>query len=125
MAGDSPTLPPELEQHIFELAAISRPACIPTLMLVARRVKHWVEPLLYRTVVIGFQPIPDLPGGGNPYAFADMVRTSSLALLRDKTRNLMLCGNSTEETQTYLALFPRIQNLWLTSDWAPATGREI
>ncbi|KAF7340534.1 hypothetical protein MSAN_02124900 [Mycena sanguinolenta] len=48
----SPHLPPELERTIFELAAISRPSSIPTLMLIAHRVKQWVEPLLYRVSFI-------------------------------------------------------------------------
>jgi hypothetical protein len=33
--------PLDLERHIFEMAALSRPAGIPTLMLVAWRVKSW------------------------------------------------------------------------------------
>jgi hypothetical protein len=37
----SPILPPELEREIFEICAISRPASIPNLMLVAQRVKEW------------------------------------------------------------------------------------
>jgi hypothetical protein len=33
--------PLELEQRIFELAALSRPVCIPNLIRVAWRVKNW------------------------------------------------------------------------------------
>ncbi|KAJ6465619.1 hypothetical protein C8R47DRAFT_1326428 [Mycena vitilis] len=51
-----PMLPPELEQLIFEFAALSRPVTIPKLMLVANRVHDWVEPLLYRVICI-----PDAP----------------------------------------------------------------
>ncbi|KAJ6505111.1 hypothetical protein C8R45DRAFT_544408 [Mycena sanguinolenta] len=47
-----PTLPPELERRIFEIAALACPVRIPTLMLVARRVKFLVEPLLYRVVFL-------------------------------------------------------------------------
>ncbi|KAJ6505189.1 hypothetical protein C8R45DRAFT_1209033 [Mycena sanguinolenta] len=47
-----PRLPPELERRIFEIAALARPTRIPTLMLVAQRVKFWVEPLLYRVVFL-------------------------------------------------------------------------
>ncbi|KAJ7914160.1 hypothetical protein B0H13DRAFT_1873233 [Mycena leptocephala] len=105
---------PELERHIFELFALSRPASIPNLMLVAWRVKHWVEPLLYHTLVIGFDPIPDLPRC-RADTVADIARTKSPAFLRDSTRNLMLNCNTTEETHTYLPLFPRIENLWFAS----------
>ncbi|KAJ6505084.1 hypothetical protein C8R45DRAFT_544196 [Mycena sanguinolenta] len=45
-------LPPELERRIFEIAALACPVRIPTLMLVAGRVKFWVEPLLYRVVYL-------------------------------------------------------------------------
>ncbi|KAJ7091689.1 hypothetical protein C8R44DRAFT_412011 [Mycena epipterygia] len=47
-----PALPPELEREIFETCALSRPSEIPKLLLVSPRVKEWVEPLLYRTLVV-------------------------------------------------------------------------
>ncbi|KAJ6453710.1 hypothetical protein C8R45DRAFT_630365 [Mycena sanguinolenta] len=43
-------LPFELERVIFETAAREWPPMIPTTMLVAWRVKHWIERLLYRIV---------------------------------------------------------------------------
>ncbi|KAJ7628226.1 hypothetical protein DFH06DRAFT_1226555 [Mycena polygramma] len=49
-------LPPELEQLIFEIAALSRPVTIPRLMLVAQRVRAWVEPLLYRVICVSDTP---------------------------------------------------------------------
>ncbi|KAJ7445066.1 hypothetical protein FB451DRAFT_1568205 [Mycena latifolia] len=45
-----PRLPPDLAREILEICALSRPVIIPRLMLVAWRVKNWVEPLLYRIV---------------------------------------------------------------------------
>ncbi|KAF7341891.1 hypothetical protein MSAN_02044700 [Mycena sanguinolenta] len=51
-----PHLPPELECRIFEIAALARPTRIPNLMLVARRVKYWVEPLLYRVLFLASEP---------------------------------------------------------------------
>ncbi|KAJ7445105.1 hypothetical protein FB451DRAFT_1293379 [Mycena latifolia] len=47
-----PRLPPDLEREIFEICALARPVTIPGLMLVAWRVKKWVEPLLFRIVCI-------------------------------------------------------------------------
>ncbi|KAJ6550003.1 hypothetical protein B0H19DRAFT_1378707 [Mycena capillaripes] len=47
-----PRLPFELERVIFEIAALSRPTTIPKLILVARRVKQWIEPLLYRVIFL-------------------------------------------------------------------------
>ncbi|KAJ7445081.1 hypothetical protein FB451DRAFT_1293313 [Mycena latifolia] len=49
-------LPPDLEREIFEICGLSRPVTIPKLMLVAWRVKDWVEPLLYRLVCMTDKP---------------------------------------------------------------------
>ncbi|KAH7926042.1 hypothetical protein BV22DRAFT_389412 [Leucogyrophana mollusca] len=43
-------LPEDLERTIFGLAARDHPECAPTLTLVARRVKAWIEPIIYATV---------------------------------------------------------------------------
>ncbi|KAF7342735.1 hypothetical protein MSAN_01988600 [Mycena sanguinolenta] len=60
--NNQPHLPPELERAIFELAAIARPICIPSLMLVARRTKEWLEPLLYRVIFVSESIIDDMHG---------------------------------------------------------------
>ncbi|KAJ7075698.1 hypothetical protein C8R43DRAFT_1054098 [Mycena crocata] len=55
-------LPLELERHIFETCARSQPICIPKLMLVAWRVKEWVEPLMYGTITLnGYESFVDYP----------------------------------------------------------------
>ncbi|KAJ7095067.1 hypothetical protein C8R44DRAFT_813875 [Mycena epipterygia] len=48
----APRLPPELERLVFESAALSHATDIPNLILVAWRIKNWVEPLLYRAVLV-------------------------------------------------------------------------
>ncbi|KAF8198875.1 hypothetical protein K438DRAFT_1823871 [Mycena galopus ATCC 62051] len=57
-----PIFPPELERAIFEFAARSCPTKIPTLMQTAWRVKHWVEPLLYRVIHISSTPARQMSG---------------------------------------------------------------
>ncbi|KAJ6564001.1 hypothetical protein B0H19DRAFT_1374572 [Mycena capillaripes] len=47
-----PRLPPDLERVIFEIAARARPSTIPKLMLIAWRVKDWLEPLMYRVIYL-------------------------------------------------------------------------
>ncbi|CAK5266550.1 unnamed protein product, partial [Mycena citricolor] len=54
-------LPEDVERYIFEIGAFSNPRSISTYMLVARRVKIWLEPLLYRTLVTGSEAIPAIP----------------------------------------------------------------
>ncbi|KAF7346629.1 Peptidylprolyl isomerase [Mycena sanguinolenta] len=60
-----PRFPPELERPIFEMAALAHRRTIPKLVLVAARVKQWVEPLLYQVIMLwpvdqdllGFPPL--------------------------------------------------------------------
>ncbi|KAJ6550049.1 hypothetical protein B0H19DRAFT_1160293 [Mycena capillaripes] len=49
--GDA-ILPPELERLIFEIAALESPKSMPALILVARRVQIWIEPLLYGVLAL-------------------------------------------------------------------------
>ncbi|KAF8643451.1 hypothetical protein AX16_009007 [Volvariella volvacea WC 439] len=52
-SASQPRLPPELERIIFELAARSRKsAALPVLMLVARRVRDWLRPMLFEVVAL-------------------------------------------------------------------------
>ncbi|KAJ7699102.1 hypothetical protein B0H16DRAFT_786499 [Mycena metata] len=67
--------PPDLERLIFEVTALSRPVWIPTLMLVAWRVKNWVEPLLYRIVFIRPQIRTLGPYGFPPLTTELLLRT--------------------------------------------------
>ncbi|KAJ7863129.1 hypothetical protein B0H14DRAFT_3862997 [Mycena olivaceomarginata] len=55
--GSPPIFPPELEREIFEIAVQSNTKIIPPLLLVARRVKTWLEPLLYPVIVFR-DPLP-------------------------------------------------------------------
>ncbi|KAJ7921028.1 hypothetical protein B0H13DRAFT_2318784 [Mycena leptocephala] len=51
-----PRFPRELERIIFEIAAHAHTTSIPTLLLAAVRVKDWLEPLLYRVVLVCATP---------------------------------------------------------------------
>ncbi|KAJ6514348.1 hypothetical protein C8R47DRAFT_1090993 [Mycena vitilis] len=51
LASTSPRLTLEQERLVFELAATDRPSIL-ALILVARRVREWVEPLLYSVLTI-------------------------------------------------------------------------
>ncbi|KAJ6545395.1 hypothetical protein B0H19DRAFT_1167567 [Mycena capillaripes] len=56
-----PNLPPELERQIFEIAALLYPEYIPALILVAQRVKTWIEPMLYGVLYLCRTPDPEKP----------------------------------------------------------------
>ncbi|KAJ6529745.1 hypothetical protein B0H19DRAFT_1274138 [Mycena capillaripes] len=119
-----PRLPSELERTIFEIAALSCPTDIPILMRAARRIKQWVEPLLYRVVFLthypsdhftakGFQIVPLgiflMKIATNPLGFQNAVE--SVYLLYDFTDIFTL--------RTILAACPRINNICAKSVMAP------
>ncbi|KAJ7443118.1 hypothetical protein FB451DRAFT_1376767 [Mycena latifolia] len=122
----TPTLPFELERRIFELSALSRPVSIPALLRIACRVKHWIEPLLYRTLVIGAHRTVDDLRPCTVDTFMRVVRTNPAAFLRDSVRNLMVYRASPAQTKLILAACPRVENLYIlfsdgTADGPPAS----
>ncbi|KAJ7889310.1 hypothetical protein B0H14DRAFT_2561810 [Mycena olivaceomarginata] len=133
-------LPSEMEREIFELAALSRPVSIPDLLRVAWRVKHWcgshltavqprhltvsarLEPLLYRTLLIGYEVYPiDGYRSYNMETFTRIARTNSKSavFLRESVRNLMLYGVSARETGIILSTCPGVENLCIfAANWS-------
>ncbi|KAJ7089493.1 hypothetical protein C8R43DRAFT_1050599 [Mycena crocata] len=113
---DPPFLPVDLEREIFEMAARSRPCSIPTLMLVASRVKAWVEPLLYRTIFIFHKY--DLVAAGYPTlhcsgSLPHVIREKSITLLFTSVRNVYLSDVSGEEATWLLSTCLQIENLFM------------
>ncbi|KAF8642964.1 hypothetical protein AX16_009294 [Volvariella volvacea WC 439] len=54
METAEPRLPQELERIVFLIAAHNdRQKTLPALMLVARRVRHWLQDIVYDTVILG------------------------------------------------------------------------
>ncbi|KAJ7023149.1 hypothetical protein C8F04DRAFT_1240318 [Mycena alexandri] len=91
LSSSDPRLPPELEWLVFEQAALSRPTGIPGLMLIAWRVKNWLEPLLYRIIIVG----PALPPlGGFRTLTTDRLReimaTKPPSFFQDSVKHLYL-----------------------------------
>ncbi|KAJ7027328.1 hypothetical protein C8F04DRAFT_1122599 [Mycena alexandri] len=84
-----PRLPLDLERTIFELAALSFPKAIPIFLLIAWRVKKWVEPILYRVLIIA----PDTSGFSDYPVFSQEIilrKISNPALLQDSVRHLFM-----------------------------------
>ncbi|KAJ7112714.1 hypothetical protein C8R44DRAFT_882466 [Mycena epipterygia] len=108
----TPTLPLELERYIFEIAALARPKSIPDLMRVAWRVKHWLEPLLYRTLVVRHLAEPtDCFPSCDVATFMKIASTQKMSFLRDSVRNLVVDFLSTEDTHAVLSACPSVENL--------------
>ncbi|KAJ7161897.1 hypothetical protein C8R43DRAFT_316112 [Mycena crocata] len=107
-------LPPELERHVFEATARSRPVIIPKLMLVAWRVKEWVEPFLYHTIAItsirGMECYPCFS--------TEVILHKPAPFLRKHVRNLFVNDEFDEETlKALLPICTGIENLWTCCDW--------
>ncbi|KAJ7670096.1 hypothetical protein DFH06DRAFT_1125492 [Mycena polygramma] len=117
-----PVLPEDLERDIFELSAHSCRLSTLRLMLVARRVKIWVEPLLYQSLVsrsfvwshIGAVDYPVLRGLPTLLDIVETKGTSSF--LRDRVRNLMLPSFAPGDINTVAAILSAcsgVQNLYM------------
>ncbi|KAJ7143894.1 hypothetical protein C8R44DRAFT_141366 [Mycena epipterygia] len=75
-----PSLPLELERVIFELAAWNYPETITIIILVARRVCIWIEPLLYHVVI----------SSGSPERLLQMMQSKPPEFLREHVHHLAL-----------------------------------
>ncbi|KAF8175241.1 hypothetical protein K438DRAFT_1979810 [Mycena galopus ATCC 62051] len=103
-ATSAPRLPPELERTIFEIAALGHPTTIPCLILVARRVKGWVEPLLFRIIMVvpsefslrEMLGIPVFPVG----ILLRLIATKPPGLLQKSTQHLFLSPGVSPDTLT-------------------------
>ncbi|KAJ7204168.1 hypothetical protein GGX14DRAFT_647743 [Mycena pura] len=118
-------LPPELERNVFKLAALDRPLSIPKLIRVAWRVKQWVEPLLYRTLVIDDKPIHGIPCCDMD-TFRRITETKSPDFLADAVRNVMVGSSDDDHLQTIFSACPGIQNLYSSGNpYAPRAALDI
>ncbi|KAJ7871108.1 hypothetical protein B0H13DRAFT_1043927 [Mycena leptocephala] len=106
-----PVPPIELERQIFEICAGSRPVLIPKLMLVAWRVKQWVEPLLYRTVAVGYSVAIQ----GYPIFTWDVLlsvtRSKPACFFRDSVRHMCLNLRHDDIAEPLLAVCTGLENL--------------
>ncbi|KAF7340658.1 hypothetical protein MSAN_02137800 [Mycena sanguinolenta] len=109
----SPLFPRELEREIFEICALSQPVFIPKVMLVAQRVKEWIEPLLYRTIVLGFR-VPGVPS--LPYHIVSSVICRKPKVFFHKAVRHLLVFTAlypTREVDSMLSLCTGVEDIWL------------
>ncbi|KAJ7617182.1 hypothetical protein FB45DRAFT_933585 [Roridomyces roridus] len=117
----APILPPELEQAIFEVAAYEEPPCVPRLMLVAWRVKKWVERYLYRILLFSDVPSPGLHGVyAYPYDASEdedeillhtHITSLPIDLLKSSVQHLCVRDYS-ELTQFLLSTCSSVEDFW-------------
>ncbi|KAJ7610114.1 hypothetical protein FB45DRAFT_1066314 [Roridomyces roridus] len=122
MAQPAPsTLPLEIEREIFEQAAYTDPLCVPKLMLVAWRVKIWVEPFLYRILMLEdttwdttakCYPLVDDPG---------LSRASTIPphIFKNSVRNLWLNWLPHDVAEYFISAATGVENLWVSIRFNP------
>ncbi|KAJ7856790.1 hypothetical protein B0H13DRAFT_2576324 [Mycena leptocephala] len=113
-------IPLELERIVFEIAALSHPIDIPNLMLIAWRIKEWVEPLLYRVVLVS--PLKPHIISGFPVFTADIllrvIASKPPGFLQNAVRHLFFdvgeAGEQSEqsEVEAILTACNRVTNLY-------------
>ncbi|KAJ6482302.1 hypothetical protein C8R47DRAFT_581343 [Mycena vitilis] len=117
-ASPMPALPSDSERLIFEVAALLWPPSIPNFMLVAWRVKTWVEPILYRTVVV-FDDGTDRPSplAIETSALRSLIRTKPPSFFGNLVRALHFDARSLNKTDEadILSACSNIENLYLAA----------
>ncbi|KAJ7670021.1 hypothetical protein DFH06DRAFT_159944 [Mycena polygramma] len=114
-----PVLPAELERLIFEVASLSWPQSIPRFMLVAWRVKTWVEPLLYQILVVR-DARPDWRDKGaypltiDGSVLLSLVRTKPPSFFERHVRHLLLFSYdmAAEDEADVLSACSNVEDLW-------------
>ncbi|KAJ6505322.1 hypothetical protein C8R45DRAFT_972339 [Mycena sanguinolenta] len=93
-----PVLPLDLEREIFENAAIRDPQFIPTLLRVCHRIHAWVEPLLYRVLLIRSPQTPCLPAvqsKSQAFLYRSVRHVFFTPRMRNKIENVLKCTRIT------------------------------
>ncbi|KAJ6542196.1 hypothetical protein DFH09DRAFT_46827 [Mycena vulgaris] len=110
------TLPPELQREILEFVALSNPRSIPKLLLVAKHVKAWIEPLLYRVFTVADRGVvPDTDHLRiTSRTFLKILDAKSPSFFQDHVRHVaMLSGATVAENQRILSKCSGIVGLGL------------
>ncbi|KAF7364329.1 hypothetical protein MSAN_01093100 [Mycena sanguinolenta] len=109
-----PLLPAELEKEIFEVSALSDLRLIPNLVLVSKRVKIWLEPLLYRCLSISHEDFRNRHSEivrMSSYEFVQILDTKTASFLRDHVHHLALTSLSDAAVECALSSCTGIRSL--------------
>ncbi|KAF7325774.1 hypothetical protein MKEN_00427900 [Mycena kentingensis (nom. inval.)] len=110
--SDNVRLPIELERLIFELAASQWPSQIPRLLLVAQRVRRWLEPRLYHTLITDASP--------KARALQTLIYTKPTGFFAQHTHQVYLTGAghwSENHVRELLLLVPALDALAVSGIW--------
>ncbi|KAJ7461204.1 hypothetical protein FB451DRAFT_1096140 [Mycena latifolia] len=113
-APSTPAFPLELERQIFEICALSLPISMANLMLVAWRVKAWMEPLLYRTITISQDDSKGRWPVFTSQTLLSSMKTRPASFFKDAVHNLCLHDGFRDALAEILSVCTGVENLWVT-----------
>ncbi|KAJ7742640.1 hypothetical protein B0H16DRAFT_1563428 [Mycena metata] len=95
--GADPAFPEDLERRISESAAFFHTPCIPALLLVAHRVRIWIEPLFYKVVTIYGLPHkkarkPNTNFRHSVPALYSLIKSKPASFFPDNVRHVQVIG---------------------------------
>ncbi|KAJ7150712.1 hypothetical protein C8R46DRAFT_1123963 [Mycena filopes] len=93
-----PHLPVELEREVFETAALTNTSSIPTLLLVAQRVRVWLEPMLYRIIKVDKSAMAAV--------LQNAAKTKPPSFFRDAVRHICLAFDDARSLQAVEEFLP-------------------
>ncbi|KAJ7639433.1 hypothetical protein FB45DRAFT_905593 [Roridomyces roridus] len=118
-SNNSPSLPPELEREILEFTALCSPQCIPRLLLVARRVKTWIEPIRFRVLVFSQRRNVD-PHWISMGHFVHALESKPTSFFHKHVRHITFDdGYSLAELSRVLCACSSVTNLVMNDDIGP------
>ncbi|KAJ7150449.1 hypothetical protein C8R43DRAFT_1127927 [Mycena crocata] len=120
LAELDPHLPVELERGIFELAAETHlPGCAG-LLLVAQRVKIWIEPILYRTLLVcETADGKSRPPWITPRTLLELLHSRPATFFHDHVRNMFCTGTTKSVSEVILRKCSGTHNLYFLDDTFP------
>ncbi|KAJ7142651.1 hypothetical protein C8R44DRAFT_865972 [Mycena epipterygia] len=105
-----PRLPEDLERKILEIVAFEDHASIPTLLPVAKRTLSWLEPVLYRVLVLLDDP-------RTISRVRDLIARKQDSLWRDGPRHLfMAIKSSPDDANALLSKCSNVEDLVVYCD---------
>ncbi|KAF8655613.1 hypothetical protein AX16_002995 [Volvariella volvacea WC 439] len=117
-----PRLPQDLERAIFEFAALNDRRSIPLLMRVARRIRIWLEPIHYETVILRTTYLN--PSPNNAHLFHEIFKPPSSYVHHIRHLSIPLAGNN-DQLSTFVSQCANIQNLQLSGNIVPAIASAL
>ncbi|KAF8212633.1 hypothetical protein K438DRAFT_1804874 [Mycena galopus ATCC 62051] len=99
-------VPLDVEREIFETAAMQHPTLIPTLLRVCHRVHTWIEPVLYRVLVLSNLKATCLPA----------ARSKSPTFLKSAVRHVLFSASAAETIKDALRECTGIISLFIDGE---------